>query len=100
MTIEKEVTIYVESFIDALEIVDKMDESRPHSVIFMDEEDFLECKCHVVIDETLFIFYPVAYTLFKTKKPESRYKYHLKEDKDENSSGKIVNNDGVDHLDT
>ena len=64
MKVEKEVTICVESFIDALEIVDKMDESRPHSVIFMDEDDFLEGKCHVVIDKTMFIFCPV-HKLFK-----------------------------------
>ena len=41
MKVEKEVTIYVESFIDALEIVDKMNVSLPHAVIFMDEDEFL-----------------------------------------------------------
>lgn len=80
MIVEKEVTIYVESFIDALEIVDKMDDSLPHSVVFMNEEEFLEGKCHVVIGKTLFIFIPVAYKLFKTKKPEGQYTYHLKEE--------------------
>lgn len=60
MKVEKEVTIYVESFIDALEIVDKMDDSLPHSVIFMNEEEFFEGKCHVVIGKTMFIFLPVV----------------------------------------
>ena len=64
MKVEKEVTICVEHFIDALEIVDKMDVSRLHSAIFMDEESFLEGKCHVIIDKTVFIFWPV-HKLFK-----------------------------------
>ena len=71
MKVEKEVTIYVESFIDALEIVDKMNISLPHAVIFMNEEEFFEGKCHVVIDKTLFIFLPVMQMLFKAKKPEN-----------------------------
>lgn len=64
MKVEKEVTIYVESFIDALEIVDKMNVSLPHAVIFMDEEEFLEGKCHVVINKTMFTFLPV-HNLFR-----------------------------------
>jgi hypothetical protein len=71
MKVEKEVTIYVESFVDALEIVDKMNISLPHAVIFMNEEEFFEGKCHVVIDKTLFIFLPVMQMLFKAKKPEN-----------------------------
>lgn len=63
MIVEKEVTICVESFTDALEIVDKMNISLPHAVIFMNEEEFLEGKCHVVIGKTLFMFMPV-YKLF------------------------------------
>lgn len=59
MKVEKDVTIYVESFIDALEIVDKMNVSLPHAVIFMDEEEFFKCKCHVVIDKTIFMFLPI-----------------------------------------
>jgi len=64
MKVEKEVTIYVESFIDALEIVDKMNISLPHAVIFMNEEEFFKGKCHVIIDKTIFIFFPV-YNLFR-----------------------------------
>lgn len=85
MKVEKEVTIYVESFIDALEIVDKMDDSLPHSIIFMNEEEFLEGKCHVVIDKTLFIFLPVAYQLFKIKKPENIHLSLKREEKDNDS---------------
>ena len=70
MKVEKEVTIYVESFVDALEIVDKMDISLPHAVIFMDEDEFFECKCHVVIGKTMFIFLPV-YKLFKEKEGDN-----------------------------
>ena len=89
MIVEKEVTIYVEYFIDALEIVDKMNISLHHAVIFMDEESFFEGKCHVIIDKTLFIFLPVAYKLFKTKKPESKYTYHLK-DKEEDKMESLM----------
>lgn len=64
MKVEKEVTIYVESFIDALEIVDKMNISISHSIMFMDEEEFFKGKCHIVIGKTLFMFLP-AYKLFK-----------------------------------
>lgn len=64
MKVEKEVTIYVESFIDALEIVDKMNISLPHAVIFMNEEEFFEGKCHVIIGKTIFMFLP-AYELLK-----------------------------------
>jgi len=67
MTIEKEVTIYVESFIDAMEIVDKMDIPYLHTVIVMDEDDFDNGKCYVVINKTLFIFYP-AYKLLNRMK--------------------------------
>jgi len=80
MIVEKEVTIYVENFVDALEIVDKMNISLQHAVIFMDEEAFLEGKCHVVIGKTLFIFMSVTHKLFKVKKPESQYTFHLKEE--------------------
>jgi hypothetical protein len=59
MKVEKEITIYVESFNDALEIVDKMNISLPHAVVFMDEDEFFEGKCHVVIGKTLFIFLPI-----------------------------------------
>lgn len=77
MKVEKEVTICVESFIDALEIVDKMNVSLPHAVIFMDEEEFLEGKCRVVIDKTLFMFFPV-HKLFKDEKVSCReVKYKL-----------------------
>lgn len=69
MIIEKEVTICVESFIDALEIVDKMNISLPHAVIFMDEEKFFEVKCHVVIGKTLFMFMPV-HKLFNKEEKE------------------------------
>ena len=69
MKIEKEVTICVESFIDALEIVDKMNISIPHAVIFMDEDEFLEGKCRVVIDKTLFMFMPV-HKLFNKEEKE------------------------------
>ncbi len=72
MIVEKEVTICVESFNDALEIVDKMNISLPHAVVHMDEDEFFECKCHVVIGKTLFMFMPV-HKLFK------------KEDKDANN---------------
>ena len=64
MKVEKEVVIYVESFVDVLEIVDKMNISLPHAIIFMNEEEFFEGKCHVCIDKTLFMFLPV-YKLFK-----------------------------------
>lgn len=37
--------------------------SLPHAVIFMDEEEFFEEKCHVVIGKTLFMFLP-AHKLF------------------------------------
>ena len=67
MKVEKEVTICIESFIDALEIVDKMDISLPHAIVFMAEEEFFEGNCHVVIDKTLFKFFPV-HKLFKNKK--------------------------------
>ena len=66
MKIEKEVTICVESFTDALEIVDKMNISLPHAVVFMDEDEFFECKCRVVIDKTLFMLMPV-HKLFNNK---------------------------------
>lgn len=78
MKVEKEVTIVVESFIDALEIVDKMNISLPHAVIFMDEDEFFEGKCHVVIDKTLFIFLPVHHLLARRKK-KSRYSDYYKE---------------------
>lgn len=78
MKVEKEVTIVVESFIDALEIVDKMNISLPHAVIFMDEDEFLEGKCHVVIDKTLFIFLPVHHLLARRRK-KSRYSDYYKE---------------------
>lgn len=68
MTVEKEVTIYVESFNDALEIVDKMKISLPHAVICMDEVEFFACKCYVVIDKTIFMFLPVEHKLFKPNK--------------------------------
>lgn len=61
MTVEKEVTIYVESFIDAMEIVDKMDIPDLHTVIVMDEDDFEDCKCYIVINKTMFIFMPVLH---------------------------------------
>lgn len=64
MKVEKEVMIFVESFVDALEIVDKMNISLPHAVIFMNEDEFFEGKCHVVIDKTIFMFLPV-YKLLK-----------------------------------
>lgn len=68
MIVEKEVTICVESFIDALEIVDKMNISLSHNIsIFMDESFFSAGKCHVIIDKTMFIFLPV-YKLFKEKR--------------------------------
>ena len=68
MKVEKEVTICVESFIDALEIVDKMNVSLPHAVIFMDEDKFFEGKCHIVIDKTLFMFMPVHKLFNKEEK--------------------------------
>ena len=64
MEVEKMVTICVESFVDALEVVDKMNLSLPHPVTFMDEESFLEGECNLIIDKTMFIFYPV-HKLFK-----------------------------------
>lgn len=88
MKVEKEVTIYVESFIDALEIVDKMDESLPHSVIFMDEDEFDNCKCYIVINKIMFMFYPV-YKLFKEKEGDN-----------ENTSDKVVDSSRIDDLDT
>ena len=59
MIVEKEVTICVESFTDALEIVDKMNISLPHAVVHMDEDEFFEGKCRVIIGKTLFMFWPV-----------------------------------------
>lgn len=85
MIIEKEVTIYVESFIDALEIVDKMNIFLPHAVIFMNEEEFFEGKCHVVIGNTMFMFLPVVQMLFKAKKPENMHLSLKGEEKDNDS---------------
>ena len=70
MKVEKEVVIYVESFVDALEIVDKINISLPHAVIFMNEEEFFKGKCHVVIDKTIFMFLPV-YHMFKEKEGDN-----------------------------
>lgn len=78
MKVEKEVTIYVESFIDALEIVDKMNFSLPHAVIFMDEEEFLEGKCHIIIDKIMFMFLPVHQLFKDNKKEEKGYVDYLK----------------------
>lgn len=123
MKIEKEVTIYVESFIDALEIVDKMNISLPHAVIFMVEDEFDNGKCHVVIDKTVFVFYP-AYKLFKEKVDthkcceECRYfhratyespcsncdskrcNFVAKEDDNENVSDKVIDHSNIDNLDS
>lgn len=66
MIVEKEVTICVESFKDALEIVDKMNFSLSHAFISMDEDEFFEGKCRVVIDKTLFMFWPI-HKLFKER---------------------------------
>ena len=83
MKVEKEVTIYVESFVDALEIVDKMNISLPHAVIFMNEEEFFEGKCHVVIGKTIFMFLPVMQMLFKAKKPENIHLSLKREEEEE-----------------
>lgn len=72
MIVEKEVTICVESFKDALEIVDKMNFSLSHAFISMDEDEFFEGKCCVIIGKTLFIFMPI-------------HKLINKEDKDANN---------------
>lgn len=70
MKVEKEVVIFVESFVDALEIVDKMNISIPHAIIFMNEEEFFEGKCHVVINKTMFMFLPEC-NLFKKKEEDN-----------------------------
>ena len=62
--------IFVESFVDALEIVDKMNISIPHAIIFMNEEEFFEGKCHVVINKTMFMFLPEC-NLFKKKEEDN-----------------------------
>lgn len=68
----------------------------------MDEKEFNEGKCHVIIDKTLFIFIPVTYKLFNTKKPESQYRYYLKErrERNEDVSDKIVDCNDVDDIDS
>ena len=70
MKVETEVVIFVESFVDALEIVDKMNISIPHAIIFMNEEEFFEGKCHVVINKTMFMFLPEC-NLFKKKEEDN-----------------------------
>ena len=123
MKIEKEVTIYVESFIDAMEIVDKMDIPYLQRVMNMDEDSFEDGKCYVIIDKTMFLFFPVYKLLRKQetfekivdvfKHTTSTSKFGLevekilvpyltekKEDNNENISNKVVDSSNVDDLDS
>lgn len=123
MKIEKEVTIFVESFMDAVKIVDKMDVSYFNTVIFMDEDEFYNGKCHVIIDKTMYMFMPV-YKLFKEKEVFEKivgvfentistsklgleverllvpYITQTKEEDNENVSDKVVDHSNTHNLDS
>lgn len=130
MKVDKEVTIYVESFIDAAEIVDNMDTLLMNTAIFMDPDEFDNGKCYIVICNTMFIFFPVhrlikEYDETKTKLDaherceECRYFYmkisenpcwsccvgkhnnfKAEEDNDENFSDKIIDHSNIDNIDS
>lgn len=67
---EKEVVLSVEYFVDALEIMDKMNNRYMCTEIFMNEDEFDKGKCYMIVGNTKFIFVPVC-KLFNKKETDN-----------------------------